>query len=459
MSNRIAQGIVRRVKLAILVGSIASLGLGSPSRAAPAAEGMAGTITNPRSASEVSDILHRLRASSLATVPEKLFGRTYNKNLADLIVYIDRMSPERKDASIALVSGGKTRKELRGARHVWALLLVAGPQFLATTAETTKVATLYTRPDGPWAKGNLDPTALADEIRNWVPGNLKPESTSPTETRPVISQTQKRVQVSSPVWADSGGTQTRMSSDLSIETKRDTTKAGEIRETRTYRLVETKTRIRSADSTSVRLEALGEHRSLGEAGLALGLGSILGITPRPTEQASEDRSYPLPLQGIGSASDTTLYVAMYKFPLKDDTVARLRVVHGNQRAYKTFGNYGGSRLGGSVGILAGTVPDTVKSAEADRGTLRLQPYLFFDIHVLRPTVPRVAGEFSPSIAITGGTELKAGLFENLFLGVSIGHLLGDAGIVVGFNHRRINKEVDGRRPWNRGFAAGFKYSL
>jgi hypothetical protein len=241
-----------------------------------------------------------------------------------------------------------------------------------------------------------------------------------------------------------------------IKAKKNTTGSDRVffrlKETTTYRLV--------PDSTSVRLEALGSHRGLSETGLVVGLGALLGLSPQAKEETTDDKTFLLQLQGIGSTGSKSLYFGMQKLTLKENTVNRVRVAVGNKRAYSTLGNYEPSRLGGSIGVLGSSTPDSVVHYDT---AYRLRPFLFFHVYIRRPTEPPVVKAERPlvgSVALAIGAQVKAErAFENLFVGTSLGHVLGDGGIAIGVNLRRIPADMEGRRIWKGGFGAGLNYAL
>lgn len=140
-------------------------------------------------------------------------------------------------------------------------------------------------------------------------------------------------------------------------------------------------------------------------------------------------------------ADRHLYVAMQGFDLAPNTRNRLSVWPSSTTPFpravsvhQSFGNASGSRFGlsfaGGFTFNANqpSFSDTTITSEGDE--VRVSLYVLGHLHLLRPRLPWRR----PAIGLFGGTNLiRGGVLHDLVGGLSFQRLLGDLGLVAGYN--------------------------
>jgi hypothetical protein len=393
-------------------------------------------------------------------VPETFFGKCYDANLADLVVYF----PPGGDATIRLVKGGKLIQQLRGERLAWALVFIADSTLVEAVADTLSTTTTWRVRDASWVARNWavqDPQVLAARLQDSLHvrtvrrgrSRSMPSATmedglglarvrrsfirpEPPATTPPDHDTLAVRLLDAP-----GGLDHRTDlnvSDAGKHGENPVTDKSQQAPAPTYSVaIEDRTEL-TQEAATVRLETLAYQRGLGESAVVQGLAKLVGLpSTSGASNVPADSLGNLEVYELGrtpSPDRRPLYFAIRKLTLAECTVDRLRVRVGKMSVYRTFGNYSGSWLGASIGAL-GTWP---KGGDPNLHSFVTNLYLLFHAYVQRPAQPT---GYEPtharvSVSLVLGTELQATTTpKNMFVGVSLGHLLGDLGLVAGVNAR------------------------
>jgi len=234
--------------------------------------------------------------------------------------------------------------------------------------------------------------------------------------------------------------------------------------------VERKTIIKGADghSVAIRHEPLEYRPGVGETALAGMIRAVTsGLGAKPPEEkgaAAADKTYFVHLDRAGVSADRTgLYYGSVKLSLLEQTTNRVRVRRQvnkdvNNSLYATFSNFSGSSWGASlaVGATFGAEADSINNGA------EIRPMILAHFYVIRPRLPKPdkLEFFGPwSLSLVGGTRLDLGnLFEDLFVGVGIGHVVSSVGAVAGVNFRE-EKTWTGRTIRKGRFLAGINLAL
>ncbi|MGB8952240.1 MAG: hypothetical protein WCC06_06200 [Candidatus Aminicenantales bacterium] len=125
----------------------------------------------------------------------------------------------------------------------------------------------------------------------------------------------------------------------------------------------------------------------------------------------------------------------------------------------TFGNYSGSWLTSSIGVM-GTFNHQEREEDSARRRFSLAPCLFGHFYLKRPRCPAPRYNHTGlttfinqiSISLVAGTQVSNPFFEDVFIGAGIGHFSGSLGIVVGANFC-MQKDAQGEKTHRRDFFA------
>jgi hypothetical protein len=201
----------------------------------------------------------------------------------------------------------------------------------------------------------------------------------------------------------------------------------------------------------LRIERLDYERGLAEMITADVLSGLLG--PKGIQRTGHlaDSLQEFEWKAVGPEVDGLCY-QMVKLPLSENTINRIRVRPDTTRsAYATFANYSGSPLGVSIGVAA-TVLSTKRMHWS---VVDAHPFAFFHIYLMRPRLPseKRTHEFRPrSVGLALGAQLKE-LYSGYFGGLSLGHLIGGAGLVMGGSIHKVGT------AWRGGYGLGINYAL
>lgn len=170
--------------------------------------------------------------------------------------------------------------------------------------------------------------------------------------------------------------------------------------------------------------------------------SIVQVRPRGEEV--------LLTQSLAEDGEVALVVRPKPAVKEDSAVLQHHLVSGH------FSNTSPSRVAFSVG-LAGTLNAEATSLKDET---HFNGYALAKLYVRRPRIKaflpdgRVGRRSRPSVGLVAGTGLDD-LFEEIVVGVSIGHILGRTGVVLGANRTPRLDDVDRKwRPW-----IGFDYTF
>jgi hypothetical protein len=172
------------------------------------------------------------------------------------------------------------------------------------------------------------------------------------------------------------------------------------------------------------------------------------------EVKKEDETYAehsIPILEVGSAEDNTyLYYGFKKLPLRENTLNRVVVRDPDDVDHVAlFGNYSGSSITSSVGIVSTLLKKDVATEQEINHPL-FEPVLFGHLYIWRPELPKphlqnasLLKKIYKRSSLSGvvGVRLSKDIlsFDDIFVGVSIGHFLGPIGIVGGFNFKTLYK--------------------
>ena len=156
-----------------------------------------------------------------------------------------------------------------------------------------------------------------------------------------------------------------------------------------------------------------------------------------------------------------------KLPLHENTINRVHVQTDKSDTatvyLSTFGNYSPSWITSSVGFLT-SFPCCCREKEKSTVYPVVDPFLFGHLYLKRPQQPKprlndACREWRRqlSISFAVGTRLSDKLFEDLFVGGSVGHMLGKLGLVAGVNFRMVEDEDTAKRRCHLSF--GLTYIL
>lgn len=356
-------------------------------------------------------LLNKLRNDqSLDEIPEYFYGNAYNKWLADLVIFVDkdRLKNGLEDAvsdhaRAALVYNAKKRKDLFGQVYLFCLVFVATDSQVA--AGLNKTDTSYTT-------------------------------------------TERKVQRSA---KDKSKTGTAEISSDTIWTQKEKLK----------------------HPVNVSLSPLEYKMGSGEFilyRLTQGIATkFLGISTDEEEKkkAAADTTISLKLEHVGySQKDSIhLYYSYVKFPLRENTINRMGLTGPRKSLiYNTFGNYSDSRVSPGLGVLVTWFEGEPNFADSLDKTI-YDPFVFAQMHIKRPCKParhsndkieRYLSRISLDLVIGTRIDKITEIFDDNFVGLGLGHLVGSIGIVTGYNFRLLK---DGKTKRKGYFAVGLNMAL
>jgi len=222
------------------------------------------------------------------------------------------------------------------------------------------------------------------------------------------------------------------------------------------------------------------------------LASLLGSTTKPDDPkapASDRKVAPLvwyPLSGDSRQDDTYLWLGVERLAIEVNSVDRINVQFGQPKtkdskdaaaecidaSYNTtylaanafISNSPDSRVGLSIALGMTTDPKGTAVATGDSANQYFNGYAFAKYYLRRPEL-RATPEFEQesrsarrtSYALVLGTNITKSAFNEIILGISAGHLLGNMGVIIGANSLAGVKDSDTGRRW-RPFTA-LEYSF
>ena len=366
-----------------------------------------GSYSFDRLPDQVEELLKKLSEDKLEEVPKYFFGenKVYDAELADLLVFIDKTGKDKKDAKFALLKGGIKKEELFGDKFIYVMVFAAEK----------------------------------DDEQNTVGKFTKDIETTEKVVEKSIGNTSGKtgeIIIEKPVGDTSG-------------------KTDEVTKTIRYR-----------EPLSVFQSPLDSRPGSGEFILYSVIRSIANIfsgvaieKAEKSERAADITNIPLRMYLVGSdnKSKTNLYFGILKTPISENTINRFTVQeeygnnedpHQNKKKMHlaTFGNYSSSCVTSSIGLMGTFLRSELIKSET--GVIKssrtpLDAFIFAHIYLKRPQIPppryqdkstkNCLKKISFSLAV--GTKISTSLFDDLFFGVSVGHIYSTVGVVAGVNYR------------------------
>jgi hypothetical protein len=339
-------------------------------------------------------------------IARRIFQKAYDPELADIFFFVDQTTSE-PFGDVQLIHHGKNKKELFGQQCAYALILLK-----------------KNAPEKPILKDN---------------------SPFKTETKKVQFKT-------------SQGDTTITLKQIPKEKKGPTVKLSPLYEKK--------------NASDHALLSIFESLAVTFAGVTAKSGD--------EEKPPTDSTFSLELDSIGTIDNnkTAFYFGIVKIPLKEGTINRIRISEDEnpQNVSATFGNYSGASIIASIALLyqpkrhdSLTYTDYVSndSLKKREDIDELFPFLLAHIFIKKPRIPNahmtgsvISHLYSKmSFSITLGLKLsKDHIFDDKFLGVTFGHLVGSAGLVLGTNLRDFQK-IDKTQGHKGHFVIGINYPL
>ena len=331
--------------------------------------------------SDAAGLLAKLRSGDGAGSLKSFFGENnvYDEKLADLLVFIDKAqyTGDSGESHIILLKNGKTRKNLFGQKIVYVMVFVAEKE--EATASVSK---------------DIADKKTTEKITEKSVDQKPPEKT-----------------------------------------------------------VELSTEVKKRNPLSVSQSSLDYTQGSGEffissvirtiASIFSGKAIEKGVEVKKGEDIS-DKPVTVNRVGTSKKDKAVLFFGYVKIPVYENTINRITVEedYGDDKISRhvgTFGNYSASRLTTSIGIM-GTL---VKAEEGQDKRVPVNAFLFGHVYFKRPQLPSPhyqnrgsKGYFSRlSLSLVGGTRISTNLFDDLFVGASLGHFISTVGLVAGVNFR------------------------
>jgi len=193
----------------------------------------------------------------------------------------------------------------------------------------------------------------------------------------------------------------------------------------------------------------------------LATGLSVGTSEKAASPAEGEKPISVPMSEVGNDGKTRLFFGIMKIPLNENTINRITV--GEKRGdvdynhLATFGNYSGSIISSSIGLMA----TRLERYNPDSPAYSVDAFIFVHLYLKRPQMPapRYPNDriktFRNKISwsLVAGTKLSKNLFDDLFFGASVGHFLSTVGLVAGVNYRTL---VTKRKPF---FCFGVTFML
>ncbi|MBA7522589.1 hypothetical protein ES705_14709 [subsurface metagenome] len=338
-----------------------------------------------RNEEDVIKLLDMLKSEkNIVCVPKYFFGDVYDNTLPDLVVYIDKRQLDTNEGkkisdkvknplhNIALVTKSKKRNQLFGGRYIYVMVFVA--------------------------ENKSDKKSVTISKKYYVPQ-------------------EKNI----------------------IKIKGKNKKSVEIKEN-----------FKETERLSVSCDSLARSADSGEFAIfsiAKGIGQAFTKsleTNKELEEKNKKEPLPLKMHEMGCFGETRLAFGVVKIPLAENTINRITIWGFSKiNPTATFGNYSQSRITSSICMM--WTPYGSKKADEfiDTKEHLFKMFLLAHIYIRRPRLPnpRFKGKYdlfkqlSYSVVVGTGLENLDDLFrfENVFIGIGVGHILGNVGIVVGAN--------------------------
>ncbi len=381
---------------------------------------ISGSYTVDRNETQVKHLLDLLNTGKMQEAIKCFYGEgvIYDKDLADLLVFVDKTKRSekpiasdqclQKDTSVkfAILKSGKYRTDLFGEKFLYLMVFIA--------EKTTD----------PYSVGK---NILKKELSRTVT-TTPPDSPNPTIT------------------------------DIATEKSTETSPLTIRQSSLDYKLGSGEFFLISMITAVL--------KSLGGASLD---------SSKKTENLEEMKEEPLKMEYVGCTEDkTALYFGYMRLKLVENTINRFTVVEtrSDKKTYHhlaTFGNYCSSIFGSSMGFT-GTFVGAKQREELSDKRFPINAFLFGHFYIKRPRLPAPHYQDSPflghlskkySLSFVLGTAIKQDPLDDLFVGFGVGHLYETLGLVVGWNYRTVPKTSGDKTEKERKphFCIGVSFTL
>ena len=348
-----------------------------------------------RNEEDVTKLLNMLKSRvDIVQIPKYFFGEVYDEELPDLVVYIDKRQldanggkkivDKRKNPlhNIALVKKSKKRGQLFGARFIYVMVFVA--------------------------ENKSDKKSITVSEKSYVPQ-------------------EKNI------------TKIKGKNKISVETKEN---------------------FKETERLSVSCASLDKSASSGEFAIfsiAKGIGQAFTKsleTNKELEENNKKEPLPLKMHEMGCFGETRLAFGQVKIALAENTINRITINgFSNINPVATFGNYSQSLITSSICMMWTPYGSEKADKFKDTNENVFKMFLLAHVYIKRPRLPcprfmGKSGFFKKlSYSIVVGTRLESldTLFElkDVFIGIGLGHISGNVGIVVGANLKYMEELKDG----------------
>jgi len=344
-----------------------------------------------RNEEDVIKLLDMLKSEkNIVCVPKYFFGDVYDNTLPDLVVYIDKRQLDTNEGkkisdkvknplhNIALMKKSKKWGQLFGARFIYVMVFVA--------------------------ENKSDKKSVTISKKSYVPQ-------------------EKNI------------TKIKGKNKISVEIKKN---------------------FKETERLSVSCDSLDRGASSGEFAIfsiAKGIGQAFTKsleTNKELEEKNKKKPLPLKMREVGCFKETRLAFGVVKIDLAENTINRITIWGFSKiNPTATFGNYSQSWITSSI-CMMWTPYSKDKAADLKINPNLFEMFLLAHVYIKKPRLPcpRFTGKSGffkkLSYSIVVGTRLESldKLFElkDVFIGIGLGHIFGNVGIVIGANFKTFQEE-------------------
>jgi hypothetical protein len=242
----------------------------------------------------------------------------------------------------------------------------------------------------------------------------------------------------------------------------------EVRERTLKEEVITKEIYKETPRLSVWFSSLKKRRSSGDFALLSIAEGIAGAFVKSQKEAKEGEEpekadIPLNMKEVGCHKNIRLTYGMAKIAIAENSINRVQIGGlSDVRPIATFGNYSGSFFTSSISLML-TPLDSETAKKENKSQNLVEPFIHCHIYLKRPKLPTPRSQANQkdvkttptiletiSVSLVVGTELSKDVFDDIFIGGSIGHFLGPLGIVFGRNFRLESDSPKRKGHWAIG---------
>jgi len=409
-----------------------------------------GAYSLKRETKQTQKLLRLLKnPETINKVPEHFFGKdaVYDRVLADLVIFIDKSGSQitnnqncpikDRAVNIALLKKGKHIEKLFGEKFVYAMV------FIAENVD--------------------DPNSVA---------------------KPILDKETLETEVDKLLASDSKNYSRELSKDINRSSEKDAIvkdrKSSHKDDATSYKETsnEITANIKQREPISVSNSSLDSTPGSGEFIFYSVIRSVADIftgsqleKPDKPEKAADIINVPLKMYEVGTAGNIRLFFGFRKIPLSENTINRITIteeIENTKNLYlATFGNYSNSLITSSIGLIGTMRRNLDKEKDSP---LPVDVFIFANIYLKRPQLPapRYQSHFfrsylnKLSLSLVAGTKLSnTSLFDDLFFGISLGHIVSNLGFAIGVNLKATTIPVGESTRIERKphFSCGFIFIL